>query len=218
MVAIVADVQLGNDVRDGVTKLFEAAALIDPTATKRSTIGTMLQHPSVRPWDRSIVWAIVSAIRPVWSGEWDANAAAVLQRYDAFIRRIHELNLPEDIDKAPILDVGERGAGSQADDRATRSRMSSRSSLRRSSRSSATRSTNGNWTTRMARAKTRKHGYWKGGAMAGGRNGRRKRARWRARARRSSPRQGMTGKATFITARTTHLARSWRSTHDDMYD
>lgn len=88
-----------------MTKLFEAAAIIDPAATKRSVIGTTLQHPSVRPWDRSVVWAIVSAIRPVWSGKWDDNATAVLQRYEAFIQRVHELNLPADIDRAPILDV-----------------------------------------------------------------------------------------------------------------
>lgn len=88
-----------------MARLFEAATIIDPSATKRSVIGTMLQHPSVRPWDRSIVWAIVSAIKPTWSGQWDDNAAKILARYDAFIARIHELNLPADIDQAPILDV-----------------------------------------------------------------------------------------------------------------
>jgi len=63
----------------------------------------MLQHPSVRPWERSVVWAIASAIHDVWSGTWDDNAAAVVERYASFVQRVQSLNI--DVDAAPILDV-----------------------------------------------------------------------------------------------------------------
>jgi hypothetical protein len=49
------------------------------------------------------VWAIASAIRDVWSGSWDRNAAAIVDQYSSFIRRIGSLNI--DVDAAPILDV-----------------------------------------------------------------------------------------------------------------
>lgn len=65
----------------------------------------MLQHPSVRPWERSIVWAMTSAIRSIWSGAWDNNATAIVEQYAAFIRLIHALDLDQAIDAAPILDA-----------------------------------------------------------------------------------------------------------------
>ena len=86
-----------------MTRLFEAAKIIDPLATQRSTIGIMLQNPSVRPWKRSIVWAIVSAIHPTWTGSWDDNASVILERYQKFIRLVSTLDI--DLDAAPILDV-----------------------------------------------------------------------------------------------------------------
>ena len=99
--------QLSNDIRDGTVRLFEAASIIDPTATKRSTIGLMLQHPSVRPWRRSIVWAIVEAIQPHWTGVWDSSADQVIERYRQFMQRVEELGLEADIDRPPILDVSD---------------------------------------------------------------------------------------------------------------
>lgn len=102
-----------------MVRLFEAAKIIDPSATQRSTIGTMLQHPSVRPWERSMVWAIVSAIRPHWRGEWDESAQSTLDRYQAFIKLIHDLDLPRDIDRSPVLDVS-AGSGEARYSRLTR--------------------------------------------------------------------------------------------------
>jgi hypothetical protein len=94
---------LGNEKRDNVVKLFDAARIIDPSVIRRSAIGTMLQ--SARPWERSMTWAKATAIHESWSGSWDAHADRTVSRYDDFVAIIRELNLPTDIEKPPILDA-----------------------------------------------------------------------------------------------------------------
>lgn len=86
-----------------VTNLFDAWRLIDPLCDVRSHIGNTLR--SVQPWQRSITWATVMAILPTWRGVWDGHAEQILQRYQQYVRRICDLDLPDDLDRPPLLDV-----------------------------------------------------------------------------------------------------------------
>lgn len=64
-----------------------------------------LQHPAVRPWERSLTFAAILAILPVWKGEWDDGAECIYQQYEAFAERIRDLGLPDAIDKPLLLNV-----------------------------------------------------------------------------------------------------------------
>ncbi|KAK8869780.1 hypothetical protein IAR55_000348 [Kwoniella newhampshirensis] len=99
---------LSTEAKDSVTNLFEATRLINPEATQRSDIGTCLQHPAVRPWERSMTWAVVMEILPSWNGEWGHVADAVVEKYQAFRDRIITLGLPHAIDQPLLLNVSVR--------------------------------------------------------------------------------------------------------------
>nr|XP_031862773.1 uncharacterized protein CI109_001785 [Kwoniella shandongensis]KAA5529845.1 hypothetical protein CI109_001785 [Kwoniella shandongensis] len=62
-----------------------------------------LKHPSVRPWERSLTWAVVMDILPFWNGEWSDQAEAVVNRYQAFKDRAIALGLPQAIDQPLLL-------------------------------------------------------------------------------------------------------------------
>lgn len=106
-VVIAEGLKLSTELKNGVTNLFDAANIIDPNSTSRSVIGSCMQHPSVRPWERSLTWAVVMGILPTWKGEWDDAAEAVAQRYEQHRACIHSLGLPEAIDK-PLIVNGTR--------------------------------------------------------------------------------------------------------------
>ncbi|KAL1406876.1 CCA tRNA nucleotidyltransferase, mitochondrial [Vanrija albida] len=104
---IIADaLKLSAAITDSVSHLFDAATLLDPQlqSGSRSDIGVVLQHPAVRPWQQSFVWAIAQRIVPTWQGEWTPAHEAILQSFLALKARIVELGLPEAIDRAPLLD------------------------------------------------------------------------------------------------------------------
>jgi hypothetical protein len=88
-----------------VTNLFASASLLNPLVTGRSDIGTVLQHPCVRPWQTSILWAMVEDILPSWIGKWDPSAETVVKRYQAYMDKIGSLGLEKAIDDAPLVDV-----------------------------------------------------------------------------------------------------------------
>jgi len=96
--------QLSTDIKTSVTNLFTAAELLRPTQDSRSALGIILQNPAVRPWSRSIVWAAVMEILPIWSG-WNTECEAISGRYLALQRHIKESGLDVDIDKAPLINV-----------------------------------------------------------------------------------------------------------------
>ncbi|WWD15947.1 hypothetical protein CI109_100371 [Kwoniella shandongensis] len=73
-----------------------------------------LKHPSVRPWERSLTWAVVMDILPFWNGEWSDQAEAVVNRYQAFKDRAIALGLPQAIDQPLLLNVS-RGQSDCAD-------------------------------------------------------------------------------------------------------
>jgi tRNA nucleotidyltransferase (CCA-adding enzyme) len=96
--------QLSTDIKTSVTNLFTAAELLRPTRGSRSALGIILQNPAVRPWSRSIVWAAVMEILPVWSG-WNSDCEAISERYLTLQQHIKESGLDVDIDKAPLINV-----------------------------------------------------------------------------------------------------------------
>lgn len=99
-------VQLSTEIKNGVTNLFQAAELLQPDLRVRSELGLILQHPAVRPWSRSIVWAAVTAILPHWTpSEWNGKCEEVLQQYIDLQRYIEETGLATDIDRPPLLNV-----------------------------------------------------------------------------------------------------------------
>ncbi|WVQ78298.1 hypothetical protein IAT38_000383 [Cryptococcus sp. DSM 104549] len=100
-------VVLSGDARNTVTNLFEAAHMINPEATGRSEIGTVLQHSSVKPWERSLTWAMVMNILPTWTGVWDDKAEAVARRYTEFKNRIAALRLHAAIQQPVLLNGNE---------------------------------------------------------------------------------------------------------------
>ena len=103
--------QLSTEVKNGVTDLFQAAKLLQPELRDRSALGVVLQHPSVRPWERSIVWAAVMAILPHWTlSGWNADCQAVLQQFVDLQQYIRESGLAADIDRPPLLNVSRRQA------------------------------------------------------------------------------------------------------------
>lgn len=104
--AVLSDgLKLPHDLTDSTTNLFKAAQLLDPHVTGRSEIGSTLQLSVVKPWERSIVWAIVMSILPKWKGGWDQNAQTVLNTYSSFVDLIHRLDLPAAIRRPPLLKV-----------------------------------------------------------------------------------------------------------------
>ncbi|WVQ71672.1 hypothetical protein IAR50_001212 [Cryptococcus sp. DSM 104548] len=97
--------KLSTEIKTSVSNLFDAVKVIDPKATRRSDIGAVLQLPSVRPWRRSLIWAVVMEVLPQWKGDWDAGAEAVFQKYEEFEARIESLGLPEAIDQPLLLNT-----------------------------------------------------------------------------------------------------------------
>jgi tRNA nucleotidyltransferase (CCA-adding enzyme) len=87
-----------------VTNLFTASDLLKPQQTSRSALGVILQNPAVRPWSRSIVWAAVMEILPIWSG-WNQECNTIIQRYLDLKRHVLESGLDEAIDQAPLVNV-----------------------------------------------------------------------------------------------------------------
>lgn len=59
----------------------------------------------MRPWERSLTFAAILAILPVWRGEWDDGAECIYQQYEAFAGKIRDLGLPEAIDRPLLLNV-----------------------------------------------------------------------------------------------------------------
>ncbi|OCF35478.1 tRNA adenylyltransferase [Kwoniella heveanensis CBS 569] len=102
-IVISEGLKLSTEVKNNVANLFEAVKLIDPNASAgRSEIGVWMQHPSVRPWDRSLTWAVVMAVLPGWKGQWDGEAEAIARLYQNLRQRIVNMGLIEAIDK-PLL-------------------------------------------------------------------------------------------------------------------
>ena len=97
--------KLANDVKTAVANVFIAAELLDPNATRRSSIGTTLQLPAVRPWERSVVWATVMDILSTWTGDWDDKAEQIMVKYRLFVERLVEMDLPKAIVQPPLLNV-----------------------------------------------------------------------------------------------------------------
>lgn len=97
--------QLSNELKIGVANLFEAASLLDPKMEGRARIGTTLQHPSVKPWEAALVWAVVDRILPSWKGTWGAEHDAILDEWRAFYDKIVALGLPEAIKQPPLVNV-----------------------------------------------------------------------------------------------------------------
>lgn len=87
-----------------MTHLFEAAALLDTQMEGRARIGMTLKHASVKPWDQSIVWAVVDRILPTWNGEWSSADEAELQKWLSWQAKIEALGLPAAIEEPPIID------------------------------------------------------------------------------------------------------------------
>nr|KIR84649.1 tRNA adenylyltransferase [Cryptococcus tetragattii IND107] len=98
-----SSVIISEGLKTSVTNLFDAVNIINLDATRRSEIGMSLQHPAVRPWERSLTFAAILAILPVWKGKWDDRAECVYQQYEAFAERVRDLGLPEAIDKPLLL-------------------------------------------------------------------------------------------------------------------
>nr|KIR50447.1 tRNA adenylyltransferase [Cryptococcus bacillisporus CA1280] len=96
-------VVISEGLKTSVTNLFDAVNIINLDATRRSEIGMSLQHPAVRPWERSLTFAAILAILPVWKGEWDDGAECIYQQYEAFAERVRDLGLPEAIEKPLLL-------------------------------------------------------------------------------------------------------------------
>ncbi|WWD01331.1 hypothetical protein V866_008274 [Kwoniella sp. B9012] len=101
-IVISEGLKLSTETKNGVTNLFEAAKIVNPDATVRSEVGTWMQNPCVKPWQRSLTWSAVMEILPGWTGQWDQNAEQVVQKYEQFRRRIEESGLPDAID-IPLL-------------------------------------------------------------------------------------------------------------------
>jgi tRNA nucleotidyltransferase (CCA-adding enzyme) len=104
-VIMAESLKLSTEQKLAVSNLFEATPLLDPTLTGRARIGVTLQHPSVRPWEQSLVWAIVERVLPTWAGEWTPEHETIFTQFMAFKDHIVELGLPEAIKQPPLLDV-----------------------------------------------------------------------------------------------------------------
>lgn len=59
----------------------------------------------MRPWERSLTFAAILAILPIWRGGWDDGAECIYQQYEAFAGKIRDLGLPEAIDRPLLLNV-----------------------------------------------------------------------------------------------------------------
>jgi tRNA nucleotidyltransferase (CCA-adding enzyme) len=149
--------QLSTDIKSSVTNLFTAAEMFRSPHSSRSALGMILQNPSVRPWSRSIVWAAVMDILPVWSG-WNSDCNMILERYLALQQHIKESGLDLDIDKAPLINVSFWFARVSLIFRDTRFSPCWKSDRRLCSTSFAERSTNGSWTTRTRQRQTVSYG------------------------------------------------------------
>lgn len=68
----------------------------------RSRIGMTLK--AVKPWEQSIVWAVVQHILPTWQGEWAAAHDAELAKWLKFQETVVTLGLPKSIEEPPIID------------------------------------------------------------------------------------------------------------------
>ena len=79
--------------------------MINPASTSRSEIGITMQSAKVRPWKRSIIWATVAAILPIWKGTWDEEVETIFEQYRKYTERIIHLDLPAAINLPPLLGV-----------------------------------------------------------------------------------------------------------------
>lgn len=104
-VIISESLKLSTEAKLGVSHLYEATALLDPKLDGRSRIGVVLQHPAVRPWEQSLVWAITERILPTWTGQWTPEHQNIFDEFMRFKQHIVELGLPEAINQPPLLDV-----------------------------------------------------------------------------------------------------------------
>lgn len=136
--------KLSNELKIAVANLFDAATLLDPRMEGRARIGTTLQNPSVKPWESSLVWAVVDRILPSWTGSWGPEHDAILAEWTAFYDKIVALGLPESIKQPPLVNVSFNTG--VADSRARRCRRSSASRPGRLSWSSSAQSTGGSST------------------------------------------------------------------------
>lgn len=80
------------------------SAIRPSLSSSRSALGLVLQQPSVRPWQRSIVWNAVVAVLET-HGRWVSSAASLVQEYVALDKHIRETNLATDIENPPLLNV-----------------------------------------------------------------------------------------------------------------
>ncbi|WVQ98759.1 hypothetical protein IAU59_005890 [Kwoniella sp. CBS 9459] len=101
-IVISEGLKLSTEVKNNVANLFDAIKMISPDATGRSEIGVWMQHTSVRPWERSLTWAVIMSVLPGWKGQWDDQAEAIAKSYETLRQRIMDLGLVEAIDK-PLL-------------------------------------------------------------------------------------------------------------------
>ncbi|BEI82615.1 hypothetical protein CcaverHIS002_0304830 [Cutaneotrichosporon cavernicola] len=102
-VVVSEGLKLSNELKLGVQNLLEAAKLLDPKTEGRARIGTMLQLPAVKPWESSVVWAVVDRILPTWTGSWGSEQEAILAEWVAFYDKIVALGLPESIKQPPLV-------------------------------------------------------------------------------------------------------------------
>lgn len=78
--------------------------MLNPEMEGRSRIGMTLKHVSVKPWDQSIVWAVVDPILPTWNGKWTEAHTTELAKWLAWHDKIVALGLPESIEEPPLID------------------------------------------------------------------------------------------------------------------
>lgn len=99
--------QLSTEVNKAVTNLFMAQTLLDPQASGRAEIGVVLQNSAVRPWRRSVVWALAQRVLPHWErdGGWSDAAVAEMEVWRSFVRRVEDLGLDTAIDRPLMVDV-----------------------------------------------------------------------------------------------------------------
>lgn len=101
--------ELSTEVKNSVTNLFIAANLLNPETRHRSALGSVLQDTSVRPWERSIIWATVMAILPSYKQHgWTEDCDLTVDRFVDLRRYIKQTGLAQDIDRPPLLNVSAR--------------------------------------------------------------------------------------------------------------
>ncbi|KAH8120461.1 hypothetical protein DFH11DRAFT_63898 [Phellopilus nigrolimitatus] len=111
---------LQNHYADGVPALFAAAETLCGVDAEqfsgpgeRARIGLLLRTKSVHNvnsgshWSSSLLFSLVQELVVLWDVEKDdfdvEQGAKIVDRYNRFLQRVEELNLPESIDDKPIL-------------------------------------------------------------------------------------------------------------------